>query len=381
MTRAPVPPRPSPPASAPVRFPYMFWAHTEAFRTARPLSQSGMPTADAGLFAELQGIDLGHPSAVALPELERALGRYLDVEPERVLVTLGASGGMHLAALRWFRPGTRVVTDVPSYEPFRALPEHLGATTIVVERRLESGWRLDPADVERRLANANDPAHLFFANPHNPTGAMTGATELAELGRVVERRDGVLIACEVYMEYVPRAERVHAFRVARNGVSIGSFTKAYGLGPLRMGWIVLGEALAHEARALRDMAYIAYVDPPTIAMQAARVALAKMSELERPVAANRASVRPIFDRWLARCDAIESTIPAHGIIAFPRVKGVRDTRALCEHLVAEHGVDVVPGEFFGLAGHVRVGCGVPREHLEDGLARLERGIASFRARG
>ena len=50
-----------------------------------------------------------------------------------------------------------------------------------------------------------------------------------------------------------------------------------------------------------------------------------------------------------------------------------DTRALAEHLAREHGVDVVPGEFFGLPGHLRVGCGVPAATLEEGLARLSAG--------
>jgi aspartate/methionine/tyrosine aminotransferase len=272
---------------------------------------------------------------------------------------------------------------VPSYEPFRALPEHFGASMLLLERRLENGWRFDPAEARRILATssrASGPAHIFFANLHNPTGAFTPADELAELASIAAREGGVLIACEVYMEYVPEALRVHAFRVAPNTVSIGSFTKAYGLGALRMGWIVLGEGIAGEARALRDMTYLAYVDPPTMAIQAARMALERIDELARPVVANRKHVRPAFEHWLATSDAIESTIPSHGIIAFPRVKGVRDTHALCEHLVREHEVDVVPGEFFGLAGHVRVGCGVSPEHLADGLARIERGIASFRKR-
>ena len=75
-----------------------------------------------------------------------------------------------------------------------------------------------------------------------------------------------------------------------------------------------------------------------------------------------------------------STIPEFGIIAFPRVAGVEDTLALSEYLAKEHQVDVVPGEFFGLPGHVRISCGVPAATLETGLARLDAGINAFRAR-
>src|SRR5262245_989418 len=169
---------------SPVRFPYMVWAHTDFARTRHPLSGSGMPQADARLFRELSALDLGHPCAEALPALERAIAERYGVSPERVLVAVGATGGMHLAAQTWFRPGVRVLTDTPSYEPFRALPELFGAELVLHDRRLEAGWRLDPAAVRRTLGARRGPAHLFVANPHNPTGAESTREELVDLARV-----------------------------------------------------------------------------------------------------------------------------------------------------------------------------------------------------
>ena len=90
--------------------------------------------------------------------------------------------------------------------------------------------------------------------------------------------------------------------------------------------------------------------------------------------------RPMWDRWLSRTEEIRCSVPEFGIIAFPRIEGVEDTIALSEYLAAEHQVDVVPGEFFGLPEHLRIGCGVPAATLQEGLARLERGIKAFRAR-
>lgn len=358
--------------------PYMFWAHTHSARTSAPLSQSGMPLADAALLGPCAGFDVGHPSAEALPELERAVARHLGIDPARVLVTLGATGGMFLCAWRWFGPGSRVLTDRPSYEPFRALPRVFGAATLELERRLEDEWRLAPAEVERALAGGSGPAHVFTANPHNPTGALSTRGELVELAALAARTGGNLVECEVYMEYAPRGERMYACQLAPNAVSIGSLTKAYGLGALRAGWIALGEGLAHEAQRLRDLAYLSSVDPATMAMQAARAAFANLDALWAPVARNTRECRPAWARWLRETETIASTVPPYGIIAFPRVHGAHDTLALCEYLVHEHEVDVVPGEYFGATGHVRVGCGVTPAQLETGLARLARGLAAWR---
>jgi aspartate/methionine/tyrosine aminotransferase len=358
----------------------MAWAHTHANRTDHPLSQSGMPQADPAFLAGLErALDLDHPGRY-LPPLEEAIARRYGVPRERVMVTVGATGGMFLAAARWFRPGTRVVADVPSYEPFRALPRFFGAELVELERRSAEGWSVDPASVRKLLERGRGPGHVFLANPHNPTGVLLDAPTVTAIAAEAARAGGLLVSCDIYMEYLPDSRSAPwAFACAPNGVTIGSLTKAYGLGALRIGWIVLGEALAGERAHLVDCAYLSYVDPPTASLRSGAVAMAHLSELARPVRAIEKECRPAWAAWLRSTAGIECTVPEHGIIAFPRVVGVDDTLALCEHLATRHGVDVVPGEYFGKPGHMRVGCGVPLAKLREGLARLERGIRAFRS--
>lgn len=361
-------------------FPYMAWAHTHAVRTSHVLSQSGMPPAESGFQAGLDRAgDLDHPGREALPALEAALAERFGVPRERIVVTLGATGGMFLAAAALFPPGSRVVTDVPSYEPFRALPRFFGAEVVLVERTPERGWRLDPERVRAALAGARASGHVFLANPNNPTGVMEDRPALVELARAAEKAGGYLVACDIYMEYVPPREAVFAHTLAPNTVSIGSLTKAYGLGALRIGWIVLGEGLQGLRARIVDRAHLAWVDPPTGSLRAARAALRALGELRIPLARVEAESRPVLAEWLSRTSAFEGALPPHGIIAFPRVAGVDDTLALCEYLARAHDVDVVPGEYFARAGHVRIGCGLPPDRLAEGLELLARGVARFRA--
>ena len=361
-------------------FPYMFWAHTQGHRTPYVLSQSGMAPAGPAFLANLgHAQDLDHPGMAAQPALEEALARRFGVPRSRVIVTVGATGGMFLAASRWFRSGARVVTESPAYEPFRALPRFFGAELAVVERRAEDGFALDPAAVERALAGGTGPGHVFLSNPNNPSGVQTDRATLKAVARAAERTGGVLVSCDIYMEYVPAAEALWTHSVAPNAVTIGSLTKAYGLGALRIGWLILGEGLESERERLVDLTYLTHIDPPTFSMRAAHAATTRLPALLSPLRRVTAECRPAWEHWLRTSDAIESTIPAHGIIAFPRVVGVEDTRALAEYLVAEHGVDIVPGEYFGRAGHIRVGCGVEPAVLTEGLARLERGLRAYRS--
>ena len=375
-----MPPRAS--ASPPLQFPYMVWAHEESWISPWSLSQSGMPAPDPAVLGDPPPIDLSPPAADALPALRNRLAELFATDPERVLVVPGGSGAMQVAALRWFHSGTRVVTETPSYEPLRSLPAFFGADTRVVARRPEDGWRLDPAAVERELAAGpapSHPGHVFLSTPHNPTHVRTSAEDLVRLARAAERAGGVLVSNEVYMEFAQPDDRVHAFALADNAVSIGSLTKAYGLGALRVGWMLLGKGLARELASLTDMAYLGWVDLPTPALRLASRSLERIPALLQPARRFEAESRPLLVDWLARGEEVEGRPPELGLASFARVRGVDDTRALARFLAAEHQVDVAPGEFFGAPGWIRVGYAVPRETLAEGLRRLDEGIRAFRA--
>ena len=97
-----------------------------------------------------------------------------------------------------------------------------------------------------------------------------------------------------------------------------------------------------------------------------------------------AEARPVVAEHVARMRAdglIEGELPAQGCMYFPRVVGVDDTRALVEWLWREHGVVVPAGEFFGQAGHVRIGFGNGgSEALDRGLTRLGAALKAYPGR-
>ena len=362
------------------RFPYMTYARSEGLSAPYCLTQSGMPCPDPSFLGDLR-VDLEHPAIEAQPALEARLAGLYGVDPARVLVTPGASAAMALCAQRWFRAGSRVAAELPSYEALRALPPLHGAELVHLERRLDEGWGLSPTRLSRLLSAHEGPGHAFVTNPHNPSGAKQGAAELAALAAVCARSEGVLVSCEAYMEFAPNEERVHAFAVAPNGVSIGTLTKAYGLGALRVGWIVLGEGLAAhgERERLLDESFLLWIDPSTPALRGALRALDQLPTLLAPARRFVVECLPHLESFLERAPGVEALSPALGLSAFARLQGVDDTLAFARWLLAEHGVGVVAGEYFGMRGHVRIGYGLPEATLVEALERLERGLEQWRA--
>ena len=367
------------PTPSPRLFPYMFWAQTEAWASAYSLAMSGMPAPDADLFASPGALDLGPACVDALPALRQRLGELFDVDPGRVLVSMGASGVMHLLAMRFF-PGAHVVTETPSYEPFRALSAYYGSSREILQRRSAEGFRLPMEEVAGLLSKRADrPGHLFLCSPHNPTGVISSPEELVQLAGLAAQASGILISNEAYMEFAAVQDRVHAFALAPNAISIGTLTKAYGLGSLRIGWAILGEGLAEEYMSLVDHSFLVCPEPPTPCLRAAHQALGKLEQLLQPVRRLEVTSRPHLARWLQECPDVEGSLGPLGLTAFPRVLGVEDTHELSRYLAREVQVDVVPGEFFGCAGHIRVGYGVPEATLVEALGRLSRGIAAYRS--
>lgn len=341
------------------------------------LSQSGMPVPETS-FLDGLSLDIAHPCVEAMPAFETRLAELFNVPVERVRVTVGASSAMQMASMLWFRSGARVLAEAPAYEPLNRLPAFFGAQVMPLRRRLENGWLIEPEDVAQACSQSGAPTHAFITNSHNPTGVTMDGERMAAIGAELEKTGGVLVSCEAYMEYLPNARRVHAFDATPNGVSIGTLTKAYGLGALRIGWLILGEGVAQDHMALTDMSYLAYLDPPTPSLVAGRRALDHLAQLSQPIRRIEVESRPHWVRWLQETPGIRAVVPEFGINAFPRIEGVDDTAALTVYLQREHGVDVVPGEYFGAGGHLRVSCGVPEETLKEGLERLTNGIDSWR---
>ncbi|TDJ76059.1 MAG: aminotransferase class I/II-fold pyridoxal phosphate-dependent enzyme [Planctomycetota bacterium] len=367
-----------------LRLPYLAWTHDPPGGAAPYcLAQSAMPAPAAEVLGGLEAADLvAPPGADALPRLEARLAELLGLARERVIVTVGASAAMHIAALRLFRPGTRVVVETPACEPLHALASHFGADLRPVARRLAQGWTIDPDEVRAALASASGPAHVFLSNPHDPSGTVLDAERVGAIAREAGRAGGVLLCNEAAMECAPTVQqRVHACRLAPNAISIGSLSQAYGLGALRIGWLALGAGLERERDHFVDMGRLAYREPATPALVAGRRALERLPALLAPLRRIEALSRPHLVRWLSETAGVEATVPPFGLVAFPRITGVRDTRALARHLAAEFAVGVVPGELFDGPGHLRVGCGVPEATLVEGLVRLGDGIRAFMERG
>jgi hypothetical protein len=197
--------------------------------------------------------------------------------------------------------------------------------------------------------------------------AVPGARALARLDE-----GPWIVVNEVYRDFIRRGPPPAGHTLGPRAVSLSSLTKVYGLGYTRVGWIVGDPALIHRASRINDFGV---VNAPFIADTIGALAFARRKSLLARTTGILRTNRKIFDRFLAAAPRLELVPPAGGLIQFPRVRGVSNTRAFVERAIRKHGVLVVPGEFFGGPGHVRIGIGARRPAvLAEGLRRLARAL-------
>ena len=315
--------------------------------------------------------DLQHAGYDMPPEARRRLaGRYGLADEEGLMLTLGTSHAFHLLCASTLSPGDRCLVERPAYEMLVNLPRLFGASVGRFERRFEDGWRL-PEDLPDQIRRER-PAMVLLSNPHNPSGVMLDLVDLTPIVEVVTEVQGVLAVDEVYLEYTDDPVGRSAVGLADGAFAeqvaiASSFTKAYGLGTVRFGWLVASPPRIEAARLYNDYISVLYPNP------GAWVGLAAMDHLEALSSRARAYQdrgRAIVQAWVDARDDVAWVPPDAGIIGFPRLRPVEDTHAFVDRLHAEHGTLVVPGEFFGAPGHVRLGFGVEETVLREGLTRI-----------
>lgn len=149
------------------------------------------------------------------------------------------------------RPGDGIVIPSPIYEPFRSAIVDSGRRVVDVPLDPD-GWRLDPT----RLEAAMDPGTraVLMCQPHNPTGRVFDAAELAALAEVVERRDLLVISDEIWGDLTHGSQRHLPLaaadeRLAERTVTIGSASKAFNITGLRCAVAHIGPARIRRALA------------------------------------------------------------------------------------------------------------------------------------
>jgi aspartate/methionine/tyrosine aminotransferase len=310
--------------------------------------------------AHLYSPDPGTPAALEAVAADLRLRRGMAVEPGRELhLTCGASQAFLGALLSVADQGDRVLIVEPYYFDHMFAVRFCGLIPDVIPMRETAGWEFPMDQVSGRVRGARA---LVLVNPGNPTGAVLSRGELEALAEMTEREGCALIIDETYERFNFEGSGWHPWQSgkAEHVLTLGSFSKSFGISGWRLGYLFGPANLMEEALKVQDSVVIC---PPTPAQILLEHCL-KSGEFTDSMASGvrlrlescRAAMRSAVGLEWRECGGGFFTLAA-----CPGMNGYRAAEVLLE----KYRIGTIPGGAFGDAGegHVRVSFGC----LPDGM--------------
>jgi aspartate/methionine/tyrosine aminotransferase len=342
---------------------YMHWAK---FKPAARLSLTGSEVPHFrmdSLPISIADLDLDGASHPRYPPLREAIAQRYGTSVEQVVTADGTSMANFLAMATLLSPADEVLVEHPTYELLLGAASFLGASIKRFERKPEEGFQLDSAKVEAAMSERT--RLVVITNLHNPSSTLAGEEELVAIGKLARSRGAHVLVDEVYLDSAvpPRPSAVH---LGAEFVCTNSLTKCYGLSGLRCGWILAEPELAERMWRLNDLFGVNQAHP------AERLACIAFDNIDEVIGDNPDLLARNRDRWNAFVETRDDLdcMPAeHGITAFPRWSGGY-TERLDALLRDKYETAVVPGRWFEMPDHFRVGFGLSPDEFTEALTRL-----------
>src|SRR3989440_11080644 len=347
---------------------YMQWSKTQS-RARFNLATSGVaPFPLRELPVDLAKLEINGDDSYGYAPLQQAIAARYQVDPECVVEAAGTSMANHLAMAAILESGDEVLIEHPAYGPILDVARYLQADVMRFRRAEENGWAIDPAEVRRHVTPKT--RLIVITNLHNPTSALTPESVLREIGDIARTNGALVLVDEVYLDAVYEGTPRTSFHLGPEFIVTSSLTKVYGVSGLRCGWILAQPELAWKMRRLNDL----YSATPVFPGQLLSVAAFKYLDVLREKARRIVEAdRELLREFLKQQSAISAVETEWGTTSFPRlVNGNAD--AFLDRLRTEFDTSAVPGRFFEMPDHFRIGMGVNTEMFAEGLNRISRAL-------
>ncbi|HKE16994.1 MAG TPA: aminotransferase class I/II-fold pyridoxal phosphate-dependent enzyme [Kofleriaceae bacterium] len=357
------------------------------FRARRLLSSSDCQAVSVAELVEAadpearemwRDLRLGYTEAPGHPLLRREIASlYRGVDADDVLEVVPEEG-IFLTMTALLKPGDHVVVTWPAYQSLHAVARSIGCRISRWEPEDQDTWRFDPARLRALVADAGAAA-VVVNFPHNPTGWLPAAHEMAEIASIADAAGAWLVSDEMYrmLEHDPASRVPSAIELSGRAVSLGGLSKALSAPGLRVGWLVSREPrLRARLAELKDYTTICGSAPSEV------LALMVLRARERIVARNLGLIQKSLaavDQLVAGASGVLAwTRPRAGSVGLARLERPDASAArLCDELLAETGILLLPSTMFDYGDrHVRLGLG--RAGFAEGVDELAAWLTAHR---
>ena len=302
---------------------------------------------------------------------------YPGATPDHVLITNGSAEANFLCTMALLEPGDELIYMVPNYLQIGTLAESIGVIVKPIRLRPEQNWQID-LDELNALVNPKTKM-IAVCTPNNPTGAIMSAEVMAEVHRIADEHDLYLLSDEVYRgAELSGVESPTVYSGRKKDIVNSGLSKAYRLPGLRLGWSVTDPDTIWNLWTLHDYTTISIgIISDTIATKVLKPE--RRRDLLGGTTAFLRTNLAILTDWIESQNGLFSfTPPEAAAIAFPKYHLDIPSVELIKKVRDEKSVLIMPGDWFGVEKHVRIGYGAPSDYLRKGLSLMEETLAGLR---
>jgi aspartate aminotransferase len=326
--------------------------------------------------------------AVGLPELREAIAQKTlrdsgtEVTASQVVVTNGGKQAVYQAFAVLLDAGDEVLLPSPYWTTYPEAIALAGGKTVEVFAGSDQNYKVTVEQLEK--AKTSRTKVLLMCSPSNPTGAVYSKEEIAAIGNWAHQNDLWIITDEIYQNLVYDGLKAYSItevvpEMIDKTIMVNGVAKSYAMTGWRLGWMT-GPADAMKAAANLQSHLTSNVN--NIAQKAALEALTgSQDEVQNMLQAfdrrRKLAVSELgkINNWLA-------PMPQGAFYVYSDVRGllgktwngkqINTSLELCDFILEQVEVALVPGEAFGPSGYVRMSYALGDEPILEGIQRLQK---------
>jgi len=324
------------------------------------------------LIQKMNNDSLGYTVALGLPELRSRIARLyrewydLDLDPKRVVITSGSSGGFILSFASLFDSKQRIGIGSPGYPSYRQILKAQDLEPVLIETTIENKFQPTAEDLKNRNLSG-----LLIASPANPTGSMLNYESMEALINTSIDEKISFISDEIYhgIEYENKA--ISALQITDECYVINSFSKYFSMTGWRIGWMVVPES---HIRQIERLAQNMFICAPHASQVAALHALDCDEELNKNLDVYKNN-RELMKKGLAEAGFTKISPPDGAFYIYADIGEFSNDSLEFTKLVLKEGkVAITPGLDFDPArgnSTIRFSYARSTKDIIEGLERLQ----------
>ncbi len=359
------------------------------FEPPRFVRDAAKRAIDEGLTSKYTAVSGIAPLKKAICEAT-ARARGWEPTPDMVTVSVGAKHALFNLALALYQAGDEVVIPAPAWISYPEQVRIVGATPVLVETRVEDGWRMSPEALSRALTPRTKA--IILCSPSNPTGAGYDQAQMTALLDVIraQANHSWLIVDEIYADLVYDGfKHVSAAKLAPDLRSriiiVDGVSKSYAMTGWRIGWSI---APREVAKVLDIVQGQSTTNPSAVAQYAALAAINGPQDEVEAMRVQFEKRRDVMVNGLRSLPGVTCGMPEGAFYAFADCRALYgltwgDKKLASDEDVAFWLLDrahvaAVPGGPFAAPGYVRFSYATNEERITKGIESIRAAIAAAR---